>query len=197
MTGGGFLYEETLQLLPMLLSADRNALLKDEKLHNRVLQINAETSRSRVIVEIGRRFDVMSRSFWNDFLNMTPQDQQVALFLVLLKTYKILFKFQIEVALRKWNSIDKTVTSEDLMLEFNEIAANDEFVDSWTEATRKKISSSYLTILRRIGMIDSNNSLQPVYCTNFGYYLTHHEAWFLEACLLQPYEIENIKNSLS
>ena len=197
ITGGGFLYEETLRLLPLLQSEDREALLKDEKLHNRVLQINAETSRIRIIVEISRRFAVMPNSFWTDFLAMSPADQQVALFLVILKTYKILFDFHIEVTLRKWKSIDKTVGPDDLMLEFNEVAARDPFVDSWKEATRKKITSSYLTILRKIGLIDSDNNLQPLHCSNFDYYLTHRESWFLEACLLQPYEIDNIKNSLS
>ena len=52
ITGGGFLFTETNALLPLLQSADREALLKDEKLNNRLLKINAETSRNRAIAEI-------------------------------------------------------------------------------------------------------------------------------------------------
>ena len=85
---------------------------------------------------------------------------------------------------------------DDVMLELNEIAANDEFVDSWAEATKRKIASSYLTILKRIGMLDHESQLHSITCSNFDYYLTHGEAWFLEACLLQPYEIDNIKKTL-
>ena len=44
ITGGGFLFEETNALLPLLQSPDRVALLKDEKVNNRLLKINAETS---------------------------------------------------------------------------------------------------------------------------------------------------------
>ena len=66
ITGGGFLFTETNALLPLLQSTDREALLKDEKLNNRLLKINAETSRYRAIVEIARRFDTMSSSFWLD-----------------------------------------------------------------------------------------------------------------------------------
>ena len=44
ITGGGFLFTETNALLPLLQSPDREALLKDEKLNNRLLKINAETS---------------------------------------------------------------------------------------------------------------------------------------------------------
>ena len=89
ITGGGFLFTETNALLPLLQSTDRGALLKDEKLNNRLLKINAETSRYRAIVEIARRFDTMSSSFWLDYQSMNEEDQLVALFFVILKTYKI------------------------------------------------------------------------------------------------------------
>ena len=52
--GGGFLLNETLALLPLLQSEDREELLKDERLNNRVLMINAETSRKKAILEISR-----------------------------------------------------------------------------------------------------------------------------------------------
>ena len=69
ITGGGFLFEETNVLLPLLQSPDRVDLLKDEKLNNRLLKINAETSRDRAIAEIARRYDAMPASFWVDLLS--------------------------------------------------------------------------------------------------------------------------------
>ena len=93
ITGGGFLLNETLALLPLLQSEDREELLKDERLNNRVLMINAETSRKKAILEISRRYDTMSPAFWQDFLVMTAAEQPIALFFVMLKTYKILFDF--------------------------------------------------------------------------------------------------------
>ena len=85
ITGGGFLFTETNALLPLLQSADREALLKDEKLNNRLLKINAETSRNRAIAEIARRYDAMPASYWEDYKNMNEDDQQVALFLSSLR----------------------------------------------------------------------------------------------------------------
>ena len=196
ITGGGFLYEETCTLLPLLQSDDRESLLKDEALNNRLLQINSEVSRKKAILEIRRRYDAMPRNFWIDFQSMNEVDQNVALFLVILKTYKICFDFQINVTMRKWNSISKRVEHEDLMMEFNEISAKDEFVDSWSEATKKRVASAYLTILRKIGMIGKDNSLNAINCSNWSYYIEIGEMWFLEACLLQPYQIENIKKTL-
>jgi len=196
ITGGGFLYEETCILLPLLQSDNREALLKDEALNNRLLHINSETSRKRNIAEISRRYDTMSPKFWLDFQEMDEDDQKVALFFVMLKTYKICFDFHINVTMRKWYSISKKVEHDDLMMEFNEIAAKDEFVDSWSEATKKRVASAYLTILRKINMIQSDNSLIAINCSNWQYYIEMGEIWFLEACLLQPYQIENIKKEL-
>ena len=196
ITGGGFLFSETNALLPMLQSADRVALLKDEKINNRLLQINAEESRKKAIGEISRRYDAMPPSFWIDYKSMSEEDQKIALFFVILKTYKICFDFHINVTMRKWNSISKTVTRDDIDMEFNEVSARDEFVDSWSDKTKRKVASAYLTILRKVGILDKEDQLHPLSASNFDYYIINGEQWFLEACLLQPYQIENIKKQL-
>ena len=196
ITGGGFLFEETNILLPLLQSDDRVALLKDEKINNRLLKINAEESRKKAIGEIARRYDAMPSSFWKDYQSMSTEDQQVALFLVILKTYKICFDFHINVTMRKWNSISKSVVFDDVEMEFNEVAARDEFVDSWSEMTKRKVAGAYLTVLRKVGILDLEDQLHPLSASNFDYYITIGEQWFLEACLLQPYQIDNIKKQL-
>jgi len=197
ITGGGFLFTETNVLLPLLQSADRDALLKDERVNNRLLQINAESSRYNAIVEIARRYDAMPTNFWEDYKNMNEEDQQVALFFVILKTYKICFDFHINVTMRKWNSISKSLAFDDIEMEFNEVSARDEFVDSWSDKTKRKVASAYLTVLRKVGILDKDDNLHPLSASNFDYYILNGEQWFLEACLLQPYQIENIKKQLA
>ena len=197
ITGGGFLFTETNVLLPLLQSPDRTVLLKDERVNNRLLQINAESSRYNAIVEIARRYDAMPANFWEDYKTMNENDQQVALFFVILKTYKICFDFHINVTMRKWNSISKSLVYDDIEMEFNEVSARDAFVDSWSEKTKQKVAGSYLTILRKVGILDNEDNLHPLSASNFDYYITIGEQWFLEACLLQPYQIENIKKQLA
>ena len=192
ITGGGFLFEETNLLLPLLQSDNRDVLLKDEAVNNRILQINAETSRKRNIVEIARRYDTMPVSFWENYKTMDEQEQKIAWFFVILKTYKICFDFQIRVTMRKWNGIAKSLTRDDLMMEFSEIAAKDEFVNTWSENTMRKVASAYLSILRKVGMLDNNSELHSVQANNMDYYIKIGEPWFLEACLLQPYQIKSI-----
>ena len=196
ITGGGFLFEETNILLPLLRATNSEELLRDEKVNNRLLHINAESSRLRAIAEIKRRYEHMPSSFWDDFLAMNDANKVVALFYVILKTYKICFDLHVNVAVKKWNSISKCIDKNDIMMEFNEIASRDEFVDSWSDNTKDKVASAYLTILRKVGMLDSSNRLNAISCSNFAYYLEKGQPWFLEACLLQPYEIENIKKTM-
>ena len=197
ITGGGFLFEETNALLPLLQSPDRVALLKDEKVNNRLLKINAETSRKKAINEIARRYDAVSSSFWNDYQNMSEDDQQAALFFVILKTYKICFDFHVNVTMRKWNSISKSVMYDDIMMEFNEVSANDNFVDSWSDSTKSNVATAYLTMLRKVSILDKEGNLHPLAASNFDYYIINGEQWFLEACLLQPYQIEAIRNQIN
>lgn len=98
--------------------------------------------------------------------------------------------------MRKWNSISKSLAYDDINLEFNELAARDEFVDSWSDKTKRKVASTYLTILRKVGLLDMEGNLHPLSASNFDYYILNGEQWFLEACLLQPYQIDNIKKQL-
>lgn len=198
ITGGGFLYDETNLLLPLMMSEDSEMLLKKEKLENNLLQINRQTSRDRAIFEIKRRYNAVQKTFWEDYLSMEQNAQKIALFFVILKTYKICFDFQINVTRNKWQSISRSLTKDDLLMELNEIGARDEFVDSWSDNTRDRLASAYLSILRKVGMLDEENELHPVKDTddNMAYYIRIGEQWFLDACLLQPYEISEIKKAV-
>lgn len=197
ITGGGLLFEETDLLLPLLMSPDKDNLLKDEILHNNILHINAETARSRNVHEIKKRFEGMSMDFWQAYQAMNEFDRKAALFYVILKNYKIIFDFHINVGMRKWNSVTKQIERQDLMIEFDEIGMKDTFVESWSDNTKRKIASSYLTILRKIGMADNKGMLRQLNISNPEFYLNGlGEPWFLEATFMPTYQIENLKKQL-
>lgn len=197
ITGCGFMIDEMTAVLPLLMSDNADALLRDEKINNRLLKINTEQTRKKAITEFKRRYKAMPLSFWKDYLDMSPQAQNIAMFFVVLKAYRICFDFQVNVVIKKWNSVSQSVTFNDVFMQMMEIAADDAFVDSWSDATKRKVVSTYLTILRKVGILDDSDALHPVTLPDdeFAYYLTIGEPWFLEACLLQPYEIERIKDS--
>lgn len=197
ITGGGLMFEETDLLLPLLMSPDKEVLLKEEILHNNILHINAETARSRNVHEIKKRFETMPIEFWQAYQTMDESDRKAALFYVILKTYKIIFDFHINVGMRKWNSVTKQVERQDLMIEFDEIGMKDAFVESWSDNTKRKIASAYLTILRKIGMADNKGVLSQLNISNPEFYISGlGEPWFLEATFMAPYQIETLKKQL-
>ena len=55
ITGCSFLYYEFKRILPMLMSADAEQLLKDEVENNQILQINSRKARRTFVLEFKRR----------------------------------------------------------------------------------------------------------------------------------------------
>ncbi len=121
----------------------------------------------------------------------------MALFYVILKTYKLIYEFQLNVAVKKYNSANNTLKIDDLWMEFYDISSRDPLVDSWTEQTKKKAIKSYLTMLRQTGLLNSEtDALQQINIdkTAFIPFVQLGEIWFLQACFLPSYEIDNIKS---
>ena len=199
ITGCTFLYYEFGRILPLLMDVNAESLLKEEVENNRILQVNSIASRKRFVVEFKRRYAAVSPLFWKAWRNMSEAGQRVGLFYAILKTYKLVFDFHFNVTVRKWNSVDHCILKDDLLMEFNELSAHDEFVDSWSDATKNKCCSNYLTILRQAGLLnEKTGELTPVKldASEAAYYVRSGEEWFLEACLLYPYEINEIKKRI-
>lgn len=199
ITGCAVLYYEFKRILPLLLSEDSDTLLKDEIENNQILQINSQKARKTFVLEFKRRFSSVPIHFWQSWQSWSEEGQRAGLFYAILKTYKLVFDFHFNVAIKRWNSVDHHLTKSDIMMEFNEISAHDEFVDSWSDNTKNRCASHYLTILRQTGLLtEKTNELQSIHpdATDLEYYFRSGEEWFLEACLLYPYEINDIKSQL-
>lgn len=195
-TAASLMLNETKVVAAMLLEDNSKETKKKLKEDAQYLKIKSVAARDRVTIELAKRFDTMAPSFWREFLEQPEDQQRVSLFYVVLKTYKLLFEFQVNVALPKFNSIDRAVDLGEVLMALNEIAANDEYVDGWTDETRKKIASTYLTMLKQAGMInESTGELQePAVSDDYlAQYIRTGEMWFLQACFFPQYKIEQIK----
>lgn len=200
ITGGGFLFYEFKRILPLLMSGDAETRLKDEIENNQILQVNSRKARSNFVLEFKRRFVAVPLHFWQAWQGWSEEGQRVGLFYAIMKTYKLVFDFHFNVTVRRWNSVDHQLSKSDIMMEFNEIASHDEFVDSWSANTKGRCASTYLTILRQTGLLtEKTNELQSLHpdATEVAYYIHSGEEWFLEACLLYPYEIADYKSRVT
>ena len=200
ITGCGFLYYEFLRILPLLMSKDSTRLLKEEIDNNLLFQVNSQKARLRFLAEFKRRYNVLPISFWNVFLKMNELSQRAGLLYVILKTYRLIFDFHFNVTVKRWNSVDQRLCKTDIMMELSDLSSRDPFVDSWTDNTKSRCASQYLTILRQAGLLqEKTNKLLPIHLApaDYEYYIHSGEEWFLEACLLYPYEVNDIKTKLA
>lgn len=199
ITGCGFLYYEFLRILPLLMSKDSARLLKEEIDNNLLFQVNSQKARLRFLAEFKRRYNALPISFWNDFLKMNELSQRAGLLYVILKTYRLIFDFHFNVTVKRWNSVDQRLRKTDIMMELSELSSRDSFVDSWTDNTKSRCASQYLTILRQAGLLqEKTDELHAIHLdiSDYEYYIRTGEEWFLEACLLYPYEVNDIKTKL-
>lgn len=185
MTGCGFVFNEFNSVLPLLMSSNSKELIKQEVINNQYLMMNSENTRKRCVSELKKRFAAVPESFWQYYMNLNDEDKRIALLYSLLKAYAILKDLHQNVVQPQWNSIDKTLNGDNLLVEIYNIASSDEFVDSWSEETKQKIVSWYQTILFQVGMLSrADQRLRQVRLVDDTWFHEEGETWFLEACLI-------------
>ena len=195
-TGAAILFSDMNVAVRMLLEDDSPETIKMLKTDASYIQMKSETARRRVTAEFVKRFRAVPKAFWTRYVELPENEQRLALLYVVLKTYQLLFEFQINLAIPKYNSPDRVLTKNEVSMALNEIASKDEFVDSWSAETRDRASSQYLTILRQSGLVsESTGELQSPNLSDEAllWYIQSGEVWFLQACFFPGYKIEQLK----
>ena len=182
-TAASMMYREMNALIPLMQDEHAQELINQEIEENRLLRINSLMSRKRVVSELQRRYNSVPKSFWDHYLSLSEKAQ-------------LLFDTQICVTLNLWRSASAELQTSDVMLYLNELAAQDSFVDSWSESTRKKVATTYILMLHQAGLMkdDSSALCQPdLSDSDWIDYIRMGEAWFLEACFLPTYRVTELK----
>lgn len=198
-TAAALMHGEMNAVLPYLLkdgSAETTKLIENSV---EILPIKSAAGRYRVTHEMVKRFNAMPQAFWVDYQTFPEPQQKLALFYVILKTYRLIFEFQVNVAMKKFNSANNTLKIDDLWMEFYDIGSRDPFVEGWTDNTKKKCIQSYLTILKQVGLLNPDTAeLQRASVPSVAFvpFVRLGEPWFLQACFLPQYEIEDLKSAV-
>ena len=196
-TGGSLLHAETNSLLSMMTADNADELIREEVHTGEHLCINSETARSRTIAEMRRRYNSVPVSFWVYYKELSESLQPIYLFYTCLKTYRMLFDFHVDITVRLWNQGKKELDRFDYEMKMGEIGSKDEFVDSWSEATKKKCISVYITMLKQAGFIKDNQLVHPnIEVDDLLYFARIGDTWFLESCFMPAYEITELKTML-
>ena len=190
--------DETVALLPILQSPDADSLLRAEVDTNHLLQLGKSKTRLRMITEFKRRYNAMPPSFWTWFLSLDRSGQVIALYYCLMRTYLLVKDVHLNVFLPRLKSANPTVVKADVERHICQIAAMDDFVASWSDATKGKVAGACLSFLRCVGMLDGDGELKAVHVDDglAAHFLSRGESWYLESLGMPLYEINRVKKGL-
>ena len=96
-TGAAILFSDMNVAVRMLLEDDSPETIKTLKTDANYIKIKSSKSRERVTAEFVKRFRAVPKSFWTRYMELPENEQRLALLYVVLKTYQLLFEFQINL----------------------------------------------------------------------------------------------------
>ena len=194
-SSGGLYAREFLALLPYLESSNRDSLLQREVAENKLLQINAEKTRAKVIRQIEGRLKYTFEGFWDNFNTLTATQQSIKLFFLVLKDIPLINDLHFNVSLPSWKGSTREFDPFALQMRLDEIGNEHQNVRQWTESTRKEIIKIYRRMLRQAGFLKGDQLVKPLRSDDFFIpFIQNNEIWFLEACFLTQSEREKLIN---
>jgi hypothetical protein len=192
---GGLFQREINALLPLLHAVNSQELLAREVKENNLLQINAQSTRSKVVGEIKKRISAAFPGFWDTYKVVSPKQQALMLFFLVLKTKALIFDFHFDVTIPAWKGSTQEFMPYNYQMKIDEIGNQHENVRQYTESTREQILKIYKRMLKESGFLSDNKLVKPTVTNDFFYpFIENGESWFLEACFLNQTEREKVLN---
>ena len=182
-TAGGLLYNDFVAISSILTSDNFLKEINEEIQVNKLLGIPTESARKRVILEIVRRYEIVSTTFWDWFVTISEMEQKLALFYVCLKTYPIVFDLHMEVGLKKYK-LGADLDAFAVKMRLDELSSMNDSVGLWSESTLDKINSQYRTTLKDCGLLTGEvlNAPANIPDSFWDYFDGLDESWFKEMC---------------
>lgn len=194
-TAGGLLYNEIDALGTILRQPDWNIQLEKDVKENRLLKVNSEASRKRVVQEVRLRMDYMDADFWAVYDEVSELDKKGLLFFVCLQTYKLIYDFHFNVTIPKFLSLESEIEPYWYEMRLQELSSSHPEVDSWTDQTKRKVVTRYIDILRKVGLVERDKLTKKAFSAAiFCYFLIKGNLWTLDAFFLKQAEKETIIN---
>ena len=131
-----------------------------------LFQYPTEKSLNRMAITCLKRLKSMNNESLVHALATQPSDvsKQICLY-AMMKQYRLIWDFMINVIGDKYRSLDNTFSKMDLNSFFFNLQEQDEWVSTWSESTIKKIKQVITKILVENGYLDDtkSNQLNPVF----------------------------------
>ena len=169
---------------------------KDFVIEENVMQKQSVSSRKRVFIEIKRRIESLTSEELEYFNHASSSDIRNLIFLAILKTYKFIFEFIVEVVLKKFLMFDYRILNSDYESFFESKKYAIEQLENITQNTEYKLKQVLFRILEESMFIDNTknkNILKPSLSNEVIELIAKDNPAFLKAFLFTDYEIDKIK----
>ena len=169
---------------------------KDFVIEENVMQKQSASSRKRVFIEIKRRVESLTSEQLEYFKDASSSDIRNLIFLAILKTYRFIFEFIVEVVLKKFLMFDYRILNSDYESFFVCKKYAIEQLENITQNTEYKLKQVLFRILEESMFIDSTknkNILKPILSNEVIELIIKDNPAFLKAFLFTDYEIEKVK----
>ena len=169
---------------------------KNFVIEENVMQKQSASSRKRVFIEIKRRIESLTSEELEYFNHASSSDIRNLIFLAILKTYKFIFEFIVEVVLKKFLMFDYKILNSDYESFFESKKYAIEQLENITQNTEYKLKQVLFRILEESMFIDSTknkNILKPILSNEVIELIAKDNPAYLKAFLFTDYEIDKIK----
>ncbi|MBP7221717.1 MAG: DUF1819 family protein [Sedimentibacter sp.] len=138
--------------------------IRDLCLNDNLLGISKEYRAKRIYGYLKSRVDVLDEGLINIFINADLTTQKVINIIAIAKKNKLFFEFLYELYREKALLGDIELTDSDISIFFKNKQEQDEDISKWTDATLKRLSSTYMNFLKDAGLltvIDNQKRITP------------------------------------
>lgn len=192
---GALYHREINALLPLIQSDNWKELLKQEMFENKLLLVNAETSRRKVISHVSSRIQYAFPEFWEIYASSKQDEQALMLFNLALNSVAVLYDFHFDVTIPAWKGSSRLFDAYSYQMKLDKLGDQFEEVDKWYATSRIQIIKIYKRTLKEAGFLHDDDLIQPRKSDEFFFpFLKNRQSWFLEACFLSQADCDRIIN---
>ncbi|MFA6740933.1 MAG: DUF1819 family protein [Arcobacteraceae bacterium] len=171
--------------------------VKDTVIEENIIQKQSVSSRKRVYIELKRRIETLTPAQLVYIEEASSSDIRNLIFLSILKTYKFIFEFMIEVISKKVLMFDYKILNSDYESFFESKKNSIETLENITENTAYKIKQVLFRILEESMIIDNTknkNIVKPHLSSEVAELIIKDNPIYLKAFLYTDYEIQKLKD---
>ncbi len=184
-----------LRLNDMLLIAKNNIEGKEVDIINDLGNGKSATGK-RIYQELNRRLSYLTQEQLELFVNASLTTQKQIAFLSIVKTYRFIWEFVVEVIREKYLLFDYNITEGNYLSFFRQKQEENEYMDDLTTSTTNKLKQVLFKILEEVTIIDDAQSkqIQPqILEDQLVKVIVNDQSEWLKAFLMSDIDIENCK----